>query len=143
MAITLKTRKSIGDLTAADFKAFPIWEWCLDEEEREGQDETFVRPVRARVVHLDPTEQRHVAADFVTADGRHFEGYVTLDSEGADTGSLFGEKDSFHIPYEWEKSERKKFVKALGSTERKVYPLKYRLRAPFSGERQSYSGAFE
>jgi hypothetical protein len=141
--VTLKTRKTIADLTPEDLRAFPIWKGCLDEEEREGQDETFVRPVRTRVIRLEPAEQAHVAADFISARGETFEGYVTLDSEEQDSGALFFGTTSILIPYEWEKAGRKKFARALGGTEKKVYPLRYRLRVPFSGERRPYSGAFE
>jgi hypothetical protein len=46
MPATLKTRKPVNELTVEDLLAFPIWEFAADEEGAEGQDETWVRPVR-------------------------------------------------------------------------------------------------
>jgi hypothetical protein len=144
MKLTLAARKSIGDLTAEDLRQFPVWEWTSDEEGREGQDETFVRPVRCRVLHLDPLLALHVASDFTAADGTTYEGYVSVTSDEIDDGGLFVPQGSLWIPYEWSpKSERKKFLRSLRSTEKRIYPLLYRLRVPFSGEKKPYSGVFE
>lgn len=139
-----RIRKSIADLSPDDLRTFPVWEWAEDEEGVEGQDETFIRPVNCRVLHLDPLRQLHVAADFRTPDERHFEGIVTVSSDGIDTGLLFADSRGIEIPYDfWPKKKRKEFVKALQSTEKRIYPLAYRLRVPFSGEKTPYSGIFE
>lgn len=45
MPTTAETRKPIDGLTLADLEAFPIWEFAIDEEGVEGQDETWVRPL--------------------------------------------------------------------------------------------------
>ena len=37
--------KSLDDITLEDVLKFPIWEWALDEEGEEGQDETWQRPI--------------------------------------------------------------------------------------------------
>jgi hypothetical protein len=37
-------RKQVYELTAKDFSDYPIWEFCSDEEDVEGQDEATVRP---------------------------------------------------------------------------------------------------
>ena len=39
-----QTRKQVYLLSAEDFKSYPIWEFCLDEEGMEGQDEATVKP---------------------------------------------------------------------------------------------------
>lgn len=36
--------KPVDELTIEDLKENPIWEWAIDEEENEEQDETWVRP---------------------------------------------------------------------------------------------------
>lgn len=42
MTIDLATRRSIRKVTHADFAAYPIWEWAIDEEH--VGNESFVRP---------------------------------------------------------------------------------------------------
>jgi hypothetical protein len=38
--------KSVISLTPKDFSEFPVWEYDLDAEGTDGQDETWVRPVK-------------------------------------------------------------------------------------------------
>lgn len=66
MQVTLKTRKPVNKLTPEDLVTFPIWEFASDEEGVEGQDETWVRPVRRSQVPLEAYSQL-VAADLTTA----------------------------------------------------------------------------
>ena len=65
MTPTALTRKPVGDLDPEDLATFPTWEFATDEEGREDQDETFVRPVpgettprRDFVLGLEPASQR-------------------------------------------------------------------------------------
>ena len=39
-----RIRKQVYDLTAEDLRRYPLWEFCLDEEGIEGQDEATVKP---------------------------------------------------------------------------------------------------
>ncbi len=50
--ITVKTRKPVNHLRPADFSLFPIWEYALDEEGVDGQDETWVRPLDAKTIRM-------------------------------------------------------------------------------------------
>jgi hypothetical protein len=46
--------KPVNSLTPEDFAMFPVWEYDLDAEGTEGQDETWVRPVEEYpVIDLD------------------------------------------------------------------------------------------
>ncbi len=45
MAYTTGKSKSLDDITLDDALKYPIWEWALDEEEEDGQDETWQRPI--------------------------------------------------------------------------------------------------
>ncbi len=45
MAYTTEKSKSLDDITLDDALKYPIWEWALDEEEEDGQDETWQRPI--------------------------------------------------------------------------------------------------
>ena len=70
-------RKQVFDLKPEDLASAPIWEFALDEEGVSGQDEATVRP-RPELKHADPGEGLFVVrAEFVSADGTHFEGYVS------------------------------------------------------------------
>jgi hypothetical protein len=54
-----KHRKQVYALTIADFERFGVWEFALDEEGREGQDEATVRP-REFDDPLDPADGNFV-----------------------------------------------------------------------------------
>ena len=45
MAYTTGKTKSLDDITLDDALKYPIWEWALDEEGEDGQDETWQRPI--------------------------------------------------------------------------------------------------
>ena len=78
----LKIRKSVADLTAQDLSAHGAWEFALDEEGDENQDETTVRPVEG---HPDPQEGMIVIrARFTLANGRTLPGYLTPPRDGDD-----------------------------------------------------------
>jgi hypothetical protein len=45
MAYTTGKSKSLKDITLDDSLKYPIWEWALDEEGEDEQDETWQRPI--------------------------------------------------------------------------------------------------
>jgi hypothetical protein len=45
MVYTTGKSKSLDDITLEDTLKYPIWEWALDEEGEDGQDETWQRPI--------------------------------------------------------------------------------------------------
>lgn len=45
MAYKTGKSKSLSDITLEDALQYPIWEWALDEEGVDGQDETWQRPI--------------------------------------------------------------------------------------------------
>ena len=72
-----RIRKSVADLTLADLAASSVWEFALDEEGVEGQDETTVKPCTVDGP-LDPASGMFVAhARFALADGTLMSGYFT------------------------------------------------------------------
>jgi hypothetical protein len=75
MSISLNTRKPVDELQPADFAAFPIWEFAIDEEEIEDQDETWVRPLAATLIEPD-LYSLSVAAQFITASGHSIMGFL-------------------------------------------------------------------
>ncbi len=80
--VAMKVRKQIYDLTLDDLTRFPVWEFALDEEGEEGQDEATVRPVIMSGAP-DPAESMFIVrAQFTLADGSKEFGYLTTPSKG-------------------------------------------------------------
>lgn len=55
MAEAAAIRKQVTDLRPDDLAPYPIWEFALDEEGEEGQDEETVKP-RPDLDRADPAE---------------------------------------------------------------------------------------
>lgn len=78
--LTSATRKQVYDLRPEDLETCPVWEWALDEEEEEDQDEATVRP--APQLATPETQELYlnsevVRTDFQAADGTRFIGYCS------------------------------------------------------------------
>lgn len=72
-----RIRKSVSELSREDLLRFSVWEFALDEEGEEGQDETTVRPFVA-CGELDPSAGMFVVrARFQLPDGTEMLGYLT------------------------------------------------------------------
>jgi hypothetical protein len=73
----MRIRKQVYELTVQDFDQHPVWEFALDEEGEEGQDEATVRP-QPVAGPVDPAEGMVVVkARFKLADGTSMAGYLT------------------------------------------------------------------
>jgi len=78
----MKIRKQVYELTEQDLAEHPTWEFALDEEGEDGQDEATVRPW-AGALPLDAQAGMFVVrAKFVLADGTKRSGYLTPPSDG-------------------------------------------------------------
>jgi hypothetical protein len=72
----MKIRKQVYQLTPDDLNRFPIWEFALEEEGEEGQDEATVRPYKVSGA-LEPSDGMFVVkASFALADGTEMQGYL-------------------------------------------------------------------
>lgn len=83
-ADTPRIRKFMEQLTPADLEEYPVWEFCLDEENEPGQDETTVRPspLKGPRSHLDPGAGMFaVHTEFTLANGHKLPGYLTPQPE--------------------------------------------------------------
>ena len=77
-----KIRKQVYELSVTDFERHPVWEFALDEEGEEGQDEATVRPFDSNEA-LDPGAGMFVVrAEFTLADGTILPGYLTPGVQG-------------------------------------------------------------
>lgn len=146
MKVSLKTRKPVDQLVAGDLSAFPVWEYALDEEDVEGRDETWVRPVKTKVVPLGQYSLL-VAADLKVASGRTFGGFVVVTTaEGSVEiigGVILRESDYLPIPspkqFGFEESKGM-LLSRLRLSEPDVFPIAYTLRVPIEGEQVLRSG---
>lgn len=153
MPPTLATRKPIEKLDAADLRAFPVWEYAIDEEGNGEQDETLVRPVDS--VHIPKGQYSQiVAADFLTASGRKLNGFmiVTAAKRAIEIGpgAIIGRAGYLPLPalsrsdaardaVNWDLELRDGLLIALGEPESDVFPLRYSLRSAIQGERNRRS----
>jgi hypothetical protein len=79
---TRRIRKQVYELSVDDFTRFPIWEFALDEEGEEGQDEATVRPYQPNGP-LNPSDGMFVVrTQFQLADGTSMPGYLTPPVQG-------------------------------------------------------------
>ena len=71
----MRIRKQVYELTPEDLATHPVWQFALDEECEEGQDEATVRPVDEP---LDPGEGMSIAkAEFTLNDGTVLVGFLS------------------------------------------------------------------
>ena len=73
----MKIRKQVYELSLSDITEFPVWEFAVDEEGEEGQDEATVKPLEF-TAPLDPSDGMFVLqAEFLLEDGTKMQGYLS------------------------------------------------------------------
>jgi hypothetical protein len=146
MKPSLKTRKPIDQLRPADLEAFPVWEF-VDEEDEEGQDETWVRPVRAKQVPAD-SYSLSIAATLTTPKGVEYRGIVGVNTaEGFEVvhAAVLTEDNYVFIPWPGMAGAAKQArnaAKELGVRASELFPLAYRLAIPCAGEGSLREGVY-
>ena len=140
------TRKPVDELDLADLIVFPVWEFAVDEEAVEGQDETWVRPVNTlSIPRVDLVLA--LAVTFTTKSGDVFEGMIwantvnDLQVKGAAIIAK-GRYLSFSVPDGPFRSDRKATATVLGFAEQELYPLSFTLCLPIEGEWKPRTGTF-
>jgi hypothetical protein len=147
MRPSLKTRKPLDQLRPSDLKTFPVWEFASDEKGEEGQDETWVRPRRARQVPAN-AYSLSVAAVLVAADGAEYEGIVSVNTaEGFEAvhAAVLTEDNYVFIPWpgmDGAAKTARSAAKELGVRARDLFPLAYRLAVPLEGESSLREGVY-
>jgi hypothetical protein len=154
MPATLKTRKPVVKLTAGDFRAFPVWEFAIDEEGIGKQDETWVRPINSAAIRKGAYSQL-VASDFATHSGRNLQGFMVVSTADGkieiSAGGIVGRMGLRVLPAlsrklavrrktPWDIEVRDRLLLALRQTEEEVFPLRYSLRVPIRGEKEPRKG---
>jgi hypothetical protein len=77
----MRIRKQVYDLTLQDFEKWPVWEFALDEEGIEGQDEATVRPYTGGILDAG-RGMLVVKATFTFSNGSTASGYLTPPPKG-------------------------------------------------------------
>ena len=72
----MRVRRQDYDLTVEDLAQFPAWEYALDEEGYEDQDERTVRPYSAKPPFEQGQAYLIIRASFYLADGTRMTGYI-------------------------------------------------------------------
>lgn len=78
MTIDLESRRSIREISRADFAAYPIWEWALNEENH-GYDASFLRPTSLDSVPAGLVRHYVVSASATLSDGSVVPACVEVD----------------------------------------------------------------
>lgn len=119
----------------------------MDEEAIPGRDETWVRPLRDRVVPADAFSLS-VAAKFRSASGNEFRGIVGVSTfGGVDVGSAAIVFDAGYVfvPSPSSCGSREGCARAaqrLGLTHDQLFPLHYQLLVPIEGVDRTIEGVF-
>ena len=81
----MKIRRQFNELTTQDLTRYPVWQYALDEEDIDGQDETTLKPYTGAWPPAADCGPLIVSAAFWFADGSEHIGCVTLPPEGERT----------------------------------------------------------
>jgi hypothetical protein len=136
-----RIRKQSYDLRPDDLAHFPIWEYALDEEGEDGQDEATVKP-RPDLSVADPAEGMLIArAEFIARDGTRYEGYVSpSDEEAFGFGQPTivtdeGQVNFWYGAFPPKPGALEADYKLLGKTAEQLFPVRYRALVEYEGAR--------
>jgi hypothetical protein len=147
MRPTLKSRKPVDQLRPVDLKTYPVWEFASDEEGEEGQDETWVRPLRTRQIPAN-AYSLSVSARLRTPSGTEYQGIVSVNTaEGFEAvhAAVLTEDNYVFIPWPG-MAGASKFARSaarhLGLKAKGLFPLAYCLAVPVEGEGAVREGVY-
>lgn len=133
----MKIRKQVYELTVDDFTEFPVWEFALDEEGEENQDEATVRPSTAPLP-LDCSESRFIVrAKFSLADGTRHIGYLTPCHATEDLGSIqpivITQQGQVTFWMGAARGNTNPFYEKLGKSAERIFPVTFKSDVPLVG----------
>jgi hypothetical protein len=146
MPTTLATRKPVEELTVADLEAFPVWEFAIDGEgEDEEQDETWVRPLAGGAVPAQG-DALCVAAAVRLAGGPVYPAvlFCDADARGIEVSAVALLTTGGRVLFTGADTpgEIKGSLKRLGLARAAVFPLAYCTRAPLAANGEFGRGVF-
>ena len=78
MTIDLESRRSIRKISRADFAAYPVWEWAINEETH-GHGESFLRPTSLDSIPAGLVRHYVVSATATLSDASTLPACVEVD----------------------------------------------------------------
>lgn len=137
--------KPIHQLTAQDLRQHPLWEYATGEEG--DYDETYVYPTAGSTVpRSDDFTIYHVACTITTPLGNRLTGFMSFcGGELNDPApTVVGEAGGyFPLDYPPTRKEVASFQAVLGAPYAEVFPVRWELALPVSGESTLRSGKFD
>ena len=138
----MRVRKQVYELTPDDLQKCPVWEFALDEEGEEGQDEATVRPRPELKAIADRSEGDLVcAAEFRLADDTVLNGYIYAQEEtnlGAVQPVIVtrgGQVAFWHGVSKPDPDQIARAYAALGRAKEAVFPVSFRSAVEVEGKR--------
>jgi hypothetical protein len=125
-----RIRKQVHELSAADFEAHPCWVYASDQEDRPGQDECTVRPLKLEDLSSEAGPVL-VQAAFLFPNGRLRPGAITVNAGDDLSGHqpvVFLENASLHFyngSTEPKPSALKAFLRPLRKVCAEPFPIFY------------------
>ncbi|NHZ40431.1 MULTISPECIES: hypothetical protein [Massilia] len=139
MTPDLAIRRSIRKVSHADFAAYPIWEWAIDEEVNLGNGESFVRPTSLDAVPLDPLGHYIVAANTTLSDGVILPSCVEVSTRGKKqhVEPMFVFLLDRHLDFAGVETTAllSRYTKRVN-----IYPVRWEMAVPMAGETRLRSG---
>lgn len=132
MPPSIATRKPIHRLTVEDLEVFPVWEFATDEEDVEGMDETWVKPVQCDAIPQGEFSIT-VAAVFKLNCGLVYPGLLCCNTyAGFEVSAiaLLTEKDRVVFSEGTPPRHIAAAFAELGLGREQVFPLQYSTRVP-------------
>lgn len=82
MHTDLESRRSIRKISQADFAAYPVWEWAINEGDTLGAGESLLRPTSLDSIGSDPQRQYVVGAMATLSEGSVLPACVEVSMRG-------------------------------------------------------------
>jgi hypothetical protein len=123
-------RKQVYDLTLTDLAQYPVWDFALDEEDVEGQDEATLRPLTG-LLAADDFPGTVVRAKFTLADGTVLIGHMTVPGIGENSiddfhPSIVTETSQINFLFGYTEpstEDKDKIYSLLGKSAKLVFPI--------------------
>ena len=82
MTIDLDSRRSIRKISCADFAAYPVWEWAINEGDPLGGGESFLRPTSLDSIGAEVGRHYVVSATATLSEGSVLPACVEVSMRG-------------------------------------------------------------
>lgn len=140
MNLDLESRRSIRKISGADFAAYPVWEWAINEESH-GHDESFLRPTS--LDSIPPGLVRHyvVSAAARLSDGSSVPACVEVDvrTKMVHFSPMFIVLQERHLDFGGAETMT---ALSLYTRQRGTRPVSWELAVPVDGSDAVPGGAF-